>query len=175
MKKYLYLALIIVVYISCNENTQEAQVDLSNKSIFYKETILKQGGDFLSLNLGDKMENASKVLPKDILQQNEKNYQFYKSSNTFSVAEYQLIYEKEKLVEIDFDVFIYDEKGNFDTDGALELFNELKEDFLKKFGNKYMESSDTENEILYWSKDNKNVQLILEKAAVHAYLDIVVE
>ena len=176
MKNITLFLLSLIVLISCKNDTKEITTvpDIAN-SKYYQETMLRVGNDFLGFNLGENFETASIVFSKEHLQQEENDYLYYKISNTYTEAEYQLIFEDEKLKEIDFDVHVYDEKGNFNTQGAETLFTEIKADFLKRFGNKYMESSEEENEILYWSKDKKNIQLIHEKAkaAVHVYADIV--
>ena len=172
MKKY--LSIFILLIFAC-KNDNRVIIDTqkeSSKSKYYKETVIQQGEDFLGLKLGEEYETASKVLPKENLVEENENYLYYKVEKTYSVAEYQLYFEENKLQEIDFDAIVYDETGTFDENGAKELFNDLKEDIINAFGKKYMTSSDETNEILFWNKDDKNVQLILEKAKVHAYFDI---
>jgi len=174
MKKYIYIFVTLALF-SCNSDSRNI-VDTKNdssKSKFYKETIKQQGEDFLGLKLGEDFITAKDVLPKEYLVEEEENYLYYRLEGVYTVVEYQLYFNnEEKLEEINFDAIVYDEKGTFDKNGAIELFNEIKEDFIKTYGNKYMTSSDEENEILFWNKENKNAQLILEKAKVHAYLDI---
>lgn len=173
MKKYLFLFLIVSLF-SCEDNKRNIvdTQEIVEKSKFYKEAIVQQGEDFFGLKLGDEFETAKEVLPEKYFIEEDENYLFYKIESTYTVAEYQLYFNENKLEEIDFDAIVYDEKGAFDNNGAIELFNDLKDDFIIVFGNKYMTSSEGENEILFWNKGNKNIQLILEKAKVHAYLDI---
>jgi len=173
MKKYFYLFLLLFFF-SCKNDKRvilDTQTEIE-KSEFYKTTVIQKGEDFLGLKLGEEFETAREVLPKKYLIEEDENYLYYKIENTFTVVEYQLYFNENKLEEIDFDAIVYDETGMFDKNGAIELFNDLKEDFIYTFGNKYMTSEEEENEILFWNKENKNVQLILEKAKVHAYLDI---
>jgi len=177
MKNFLYF-LLIVALVSC-KNDERVIIDTKSqveKSKSYKEAVVQQGGDFLGLILGEEFETASKilptVLPADITTEEDENFLYYRLEHIYTVTEYQLFFDNNKLEEINFDAIVYNEKGDFDENGAIELFNDLKDDFIKFYGNKYMTSSDEDNEILFWNKGNKNVQLILEKAKVHVYLDI---
>lgn len=179
MKKTFSLILLSLTFfaISCNSEKKPQQEDKSHfddKSKFYKETIIVAGGDFLGFNLGCDLKDAISILPKEKIVLDKKEYQLYKNTASYSDTEYQLFFKDDKLEEINFDTYILDEKGNMDKNGALILFNELKAKFLKRYGNKYMESSDENNEILYWSKDKKSIQLIneFEKGSIHVYLDI---
>jgi len=177
-KTSLFFAFTIILFMfSCQTETKPLENEnthFEGKSKFYKETIFTFGGEFLGFTLGEEQKTASKKLPKEKRSLQEDNYQLYKFTGSYSDTEYQLYFKDGKLEEINFDTYIKDAQGNNDKDGALTLFNELKKELLKTFGNKFMESSDEANEILYWSKDKKNIQLIHEfdKAAVHAYLDI---
>lgn len=175
MKKYIYFVLLVFIASCNNSTTENLTPDLNaNKSKFYKEVIIKNGGDFSGFTLGQKQSEASQLIPVEFLGEKDKAYQFYSLENTYTTSEFQLYFEDNKLKELNFDTHVYDETGTFDKAGAETLFNEIKEDFLKQFGKKYMENSEQENEILFWTDDKKNIQLIHEKAkaAVHVYIDI---
>lgn len=177
MKKILILFVSAFLLITCNnESTKtltETATDLT-KSKAYLEVVKYSGGDFAGFNLGDDFKVASTIFGEENLVENEEDYLFYKFENTYSNAEYELSFSENRLNELYLDAYIYDETGTFDRAASTMLFTEIKNDFLKRFGDKYMETSDEKNEILYWSNDKKNVQLIHEisKAAIHVYLDI---
>lgn len=177
MKKIIFLFIIAFSLIACSNEANNTPIETATditKSNVYLEVIKYKGGDFAGFNLGDEIEVASKVFGEENLIENETDYLFYKFEETYTNSEYQLTFADNKLSELYLDAYIYDETGTFDRAASSELFNEIKDDFLKKFGNKYMETSNEKNEILYWSNDKKNIQLIHEvsKAAVHVYLDI---
>lgn len=174
MKKNIFIFLLVILFSCKNDRVIVDTQDIPTKSKFYKETVIQKGSDFLGLQLGEEFETALEVLPKEYLGEETENYLYYKIENSYSTVEYQLYFNENKLEEINFDAVVYNEKGTFDENGAIELFNDLKEDFLYSFGNKYMTSSDEVNEILFWNNGNKNVQLILEKAKVHVYLDMTI-
>lgn len=177
MKKIIILFVTAFLLMTCNSDSKTIATPTATdvtKSKAYLEVIKYAGGDFAGFNLGDEFEVASKVFGKKNLIENEADYLFYKFEETYTNSEFELSFADNKLNELYLDAYIYDETGTFDRAASATLFNEIKQDFLKRFGNKYMESSDEENEILYWSQDKKNIQLIHEvsKAAVHVYLDI---
>jgi hypothetical protein len=177
MKKIILLFVTAISLIACNDDSKLVATPTTSdmtKSKAYFEIIKYAGGDFAGFNLGEKIETASKVFNKENLVESESDYLFYKFEETYTNSEYQLSFSENKLKEIYLDTYIYDETGTFDRAASALLFNEIKEDFLKRFGNKYMETIDEQNEILYWSNDKKNIQLIHEvsKAAIHVYLDI---
>ncbi|MFT4644502.1 MAG: hypothetical protein ACI8ZX_000905 [Planctomycetota bacterium] len=176
MNKLLILFVTAISLVACNNETKTTAQEIDSTvahSKYYLEVIKKAGGDFSGFNLGDKVKVAQEVLGEQNLVEKEADYLFYKFEETYSNADYEIFFKDGRLNEILLDAYIYDETGNFDRAASAVLFNEIKDDFLKRFGNKYMETSDEKNEILYWSKDKKNIQLIHEvsKAAVHVYLD----
>lgn len=177
MKKILILLVTAFSLVACTNESKKNTPEVDNsvvRSKYYLEVIKQIGGDFSGFNLGDEFKVASKVFGEQNLIEKSEDYLFYKFEDTYTNSEYQIYFSENKLNELYIDTYIYDETGTFDRAASAILFNEIKEDFLKRFGNKYMETSKEKNEILYWSNNKKNIQLIHEvsKAAVHVYLDI---
>ena len=54
---------------------------------------------------------------------------------------------------------------------AAQLFDDIRNEFFEKYGSKYLQENDEDNTIMYWSKNEKEVQLILEENNVHIYID----
>jgi len=179
MKNYSLFLVLFITFFSCKNEEKKPVVEdvqTSTKSKFYKEVIVKNSGHFSGLILGEEFQKASKIIDENFkAEEDENEFILYKLDKTYTNSSYELYFKNNKLNEILFDTYVYDEKGMFDKNGSLVLFKEIKEDFLKRFGNKYMETSNTENEILFWSDENKDIQLIHEigKAGVHVYIESV--
>lgn len=176
---FTFAFLSIISLNSCNsgeKNKADTENKISDsKSVFYKEVVKTLAGDFAGFSIGASFEESKKVMSKEFLTKEESDFLMYKISDKFTISEYSLIFEDGKLIEIALDTDIYDETDNYDSEAALLLFNDLKDDFLKRFGSKYLETETEENTVLFWSDDVKEIQLIKEKAKVHVYIDALSE
>lgn len=172
---FAFAFLSIISLNSCNsadKNKAEAATKISDsKSVVYKEVVKTLAGDFAGFSIGASFADSKKVISKDFLTKEESDFLMYKISDKYTVSEYTLIFEDGKLIEIALDTDIYDETDNSDSDAALLLFNDLKDDFLERFGSKYLETETDDNTVLFWSDDKKEIQLIKENGKVHVYID----
>lgn len=163
---------------ACGEKetaTTEVVKPNENASVYYKEVVKSQLGDFSGFSIGASIAETKKVLGTENLVTEESDFLMYKISEEFTISEYSLIFDGNALSEIALDTKLYDDVDNYDEEAATQLLNDLKTDFLKKFGSKYLEESDEYNDILFWTKDGKEIQLIKDGAEVHVYVDVIVE
>lgn len=177
MKKLLFAFafLSFIALNSCNsgeKNKAETVTKISDsKSVVYKEVVKTLTGDFAGFTIGASFQDCKNVIGKDFLTKEEKDFLMYKISDKLTISEYSLIFENGKLIEIALDTDVYDETDNYDSDAALLLFNDLKDDFLERFGSKYLETEDEDYTVLFWSDDVKEVQLIKDNGKIHVYVD----
>lgn len=177
MKNLLILFVMTISLVACKNDTKNVATPIDTeitKSKAYFEVIKFAGGDFDGFSLGESIASVRQVFGEENLVEEESDYLYYKFEDIYTNSEFEFSFADNKLKELYLDTYVYDETGTFDRAASDMLFNEIKDDFLKRFGNKYMETSDEKNEILFWSNEKKNIQLIHEvsKAAVHVYLDI---
>lgn len=177
MKKLILAFLVIFSISACNETEKETSKPIDeSKSVYYKEVIKTLHGDIAGLSIGASVADCKKIIDGNYLAEEADDYLMYLiSDNKYTVAEYGLIFEDGKLVEIALDIDVYNEEDSYDAEGASKLFEELKEDFLERFGSKYLETVTEENTVLFWSDDVKEIQLIKDAGKVHVYIDVISE
>lgn len=177
MKKstYLYVFALMILFSACFTGTETVEENLAveeTKSTYYKEVVKASNGDFSGFTLGKSLSETEDVLASEYLSIEEDDFLLFKISDTYTITEYSLYFtENNKLSEINMDTKVYDEEDNYDTSGAIELFNEIKEEFMTKFGSKYLEEVNNDNIIMFWNKGPKQIQLILDNSEVHVYIE----
>lgn len=175
--KTLTIAFVITMS-ACGEKettTTELVKPDENTSVYYKEIVKNQAGDFAGFSIGASIAESKKVLDNQYLEEEESDFLLYKVSEKYTISEYSLLFDAGVLAEIALDTKVYDDADNYDSEAALQLFKDLKEDFLKRFGSKYLEETNENNSIMFWTKDGKEIQLIKENAEVHVYVDAIIE
>lgn len=155
--------------------TTETTKPVVNGSVYYQEVVKTESGDFSGFSIGASMEETKKAFDNQYLIEEESDFLMYKVTEKYTISEYSLIFDGETLAEIALDTKVYDDADNYDFEAAKLLFKDLKTDFLKRFGSKYLEESDETNSILFWTKDGKEIQLIKDNAEVHVYIDAFIE
>lgn len=175
--KTLSLSLVILLT-ACSDKKAETTTVIEaseNASVYYKEIVKSQAGDFSGFSIGSSMAETKKAFDQQYLVEEESDFLMYKVSEKYTVSEYSLIFDGNALAEIALDTKVYDDADNYDPEAAKQLYKDLKEDFLERFGSKYLEESDEYNNILFWTKDAKEIQLIKDNAEVHVYIDAIQE
>lgn len=173
MKNYLTLLVLFSLLTACQSNTDNNTTETTTKeenSTYYNETVNTSSGKFLGYTLGESYAQCLEKINKDDIFVQEKDFIAYKKNSAYTVAEYSLGFENDKLTEINFDSHIYNEVGDPNAEGARNLFEELRTDFEAIVGNKPIDSYQGNNIILHWNKEGIDVQLIAEEEQVHAYI-----
>ncbi|MGB0885613.1 MAG: hypothetical protein ACPGR5_04235, partial [Chitinophagales bacterium] len=172
MKNLLFiLPLTILLLTACGDSektsqkTTTAAVD-NLKSEVYKEIISNEAGDFNGAKIGMTLKEVKALYDDENLSEEADDFLQYKLSNTYTISDYTFIFEDDKLTQIGLDTEVYDSADNNDSEQAQVLFNDLMDTFLDKFGNKYLESENGISSILFWTSEDKEIQLIKDFSEV---------
>lgn len=171
------VAIFFVAFVSCGgangENASAAiqkQKDSSHNSPYYNDIVLSNSGEFAGLKIGDLKTTVKQTLPEEAFDNESENYLYYKwdiSENTYNLDLY--FDENNKLGSIDGYVRFYDKKGAYNREQALAFYEDIKADFIAKYGT---EEEVTLDDFTYirWIFDQKDVEIGIDNAEVYWYV-----
>lgn len=170
--KYFTSFLLVIALFACNKSKPAKQVVETNQTIealdtkpIYKEVIQTSVGDIAGLQIGENKTNILTFLKSKTIDKSQVNTISYSQKTENSENEVNLGFKNDTLVQIAMDINLVSK------DLAAQLFDDIRNEFFEKYGSKYLQENDEDNTIMYWSKNEKEVQLILEENNVHIYID----
>ena len=141
-----------------------------NNSDFFKDVVFQDGGDFLSMNLGDSKEEVMSKMPESALEDASDSYVYY--SWKLGAYDYYIdlfFTEDDKLSSIDGYVYFYDKNGKELVNEADKLYKDMKAYFVKRYEGATETNSDG-MKYTYWYLDDKDVEVGMSGGEVYWYL-----
>lgn len=139
-------------------------------SQYFQDVVFQDGGDFLSLLLGETKAEVMSKMPEEALDDEEGSYLYYSWTLGTHIYYIDLYFgESDQLVSIDGSVYFYDKNGKALINEADNLYKDLRTYFVKKFGDEQETQSDG-MKYTYWYLENLDVEVGMSSGEVYWYL-----
>lgn len=136
-------SLFLISYKSISAKTYKQEGETEYNSPLFDRIIFSNGGEFLGLTLGETKESVLAKLPQEAFEYEQEGFFYYSwkiDNNNYYLDLY--FNEDNTLFSIAGYIYLNTVEGEFDNEGADNLFADLKPYFVKKFGTPTFEEDD---------------------------------
>jgi hypothetical protein len=168
LKKNFAFAVFLIILTSFGSVNQAFAK--GNNSEYFKNVVFQDGGDFLSMLLGETRAEVMSKMPESALEDKTDSYLYYSwklGNNEYYIDLY--FSENDELISIDGYVYFYDKSGNESVNEADKLYKDMRTYFEKKYDEGNEEEADG-LKYTYWVLANIDVEVGLTGGEVYWYL-----